>query len=37
MKPMISNPKDRITTAQTVVFIVSYIIAVGILTLPYLE
>jgi spore germination protein len=34
MKPMISNPKDRITTAQTVVFIVSYIIAVGILTLP---
>ncbi|MFC0560304.1 spore germination protein [Halalkalibacter alkalisediminis] len=31
---MISNPKDRITTAQTVIFIVSYIIAVGILTLP---
>ncbi|OIJ21516.1 spore gernimation protein [Anaerobacillus alkalidiazotrophicus] len=31
---MISNPKDKITTSQTVIILVSYIIAVGILTLP---
>ncbi|MCR6095596.1 GerAB/ArcD/ProY family transporter [Salipaludibacillus agaradhaerens] len=31
---MISHPKDKITTPQTVVFITSYNIAIGILTLP---
>ncbi|UTR15536.1 spore germination protein [Salipaludibacillus sp. LMS25] len=31
---MISNPKDRISTSETVVFITSYNIAIGILTLP---